>query len=319
MAAAENEIMAILAGMAIQDDWIVQGKNKIVAHLPADMHPLMVSHELVNQLGRKGSRVKENRELRRGVMAMVIVNAAGAVDSVELVHDETLKRDRAEIVLVIDDFGYTQNETVRGFLESETALTYAIIPGLPHSKAIAEELERLKKPILIHMPMEPMQGKVETGGYTLLTSLAPRQIKKRIRNAIADVPFARGMNNHMGSKATADSQLVAAALAELKKYDMLFLDSRTSIKSVGFAFARKEGIPAFRNNIFLDVVDTQEYVEKRLKQLAEIARKRGRAIGIGHPRPNTLAAIRAVVPQLESEGILFKGLKKEDHHKFPDN
>jgi polysaccharide deacetylase 2 family uncharacterized protein YibQ len=153
--------------------------------------------------------------------------------------------------------------------------------------------------------MEPQQGVVESGDFTLLTAFSDKEIRKRVRKAIEAVPFAKGLNNHMGSKATMDSVLLSAAFEEIRKTGYFFVDSRTSSESIAEGLAREHGVPALSNDIFLDAVDEQETIEKKLYALAESAKNNGRAIGIGHPRPNTLAALRNVLPLLRAQGYKF--------------
>src|SRR5262245_13371225 len=119
-------------------------------------------------------------------------------------------------------------------------------------------------------------------------------------------PNCIGVNNHMGSRATADAATMRVVAAAIGQRDWIFLDSMTTPRSVGYPVARSLGVWSLRNDMFLDdKARTAESVAENLRQLGALARARGLAVGIAHPRPYTLQALRAQLPRLASEGIVF--------------
>jgi polysaccharide deacetylase 2 family uncharacterized protein YibQ len=133
--------------------------------------------------------------------------------------------------------------------------------------------------------------------------MSARAAAAATREALERVPGAVGLNNHMGSAVTADRKLMGAVVDELAGRGLYFLDSRTSAESVGFEVARGAGVPAARRDLFLDQTDDRAAIAEALANLAVIARSRGAAIGIAHPRRETLAALAAELPRLAAEGI----------------
>jgi len=209
------------------------------------------------------------------------------------------------VALIIDDFGYRYNETVRGFLQFPEPITLSILPGLKYSKRIAREAALANKKVLVHMPMEPLNAPVEDNGYLILTRHDPATIRLRIRSAFSNLPSAVGLNNHQGSKATMDSALMKVVLFEIKGLGRHFIDSRTHSNSMGLKMARKVGCPAAANQLFLDVEDDVGAIRSQVSRMAEIAGSRGCVVAIGHARDRTLEALLAEVSDLTSRGIEF--------------
>lgn len=302
----QKKVDQVFVQFAIQPEWITRKGRELRALIPGDLHPLLVYQQIAEVVRAAGGTITQgNEDVHSGVLTLTYALAKKPVEKISLIPDARLTRKTGMIAIVVDDFGYNRSAVVEKFLDLPFAVTYSIIPGLPYSKKIAEEIHDKRKPIMVHMPMEPMQGKVESDGYTLLTTLPPPEIARRMREAIAAIPFANGVNNHMGSKATTDSLLLQAALVEIKKAGYFFLDSRTSQQSMAFDLAQADGVPALRNNLFIDAEDGKEHIEQKLNTLVEIASREKFAIGICHPRPNTLEVLLKIVPQLEARGYVF--------------
>ncbi|MDB5042969.1 MAG: protein of unknown function YibQ, partial [Candidatus Eremiobacteraeota bacterium] len=122
---------------------------------------------------------------------------------------------------------------------------------------------------------------------------------------IADVPLATGVNNHEGSRATSDDRVMRDIAAVLAEHHLFFIDSRTIASSVAARDAIAAGVPSAARDVFLDDVANVDAVEAQLRRAAAIAKERGSAIAIGHPRASTLLAVRALLPELERDGISF--------------
>jgi polysaccharide deacetylase 2 family uncharacterized protein YibQ len=65
------------------------------------------------------------------------------------------------------------------------------------------------------------------------------------------------------------------------------------------------GVPTAARDVFLDNRADVAYSEAQLSAAAAIAQRTGSAIAIGHPRPTTLAAVRAMIPRLQALGVQF--------------
>jgi hypothetical protein len=208
-----------------------------------------------------------------------------------------------QLALIVDDCGQWI-ATERGFVALGIPLTLSVLPDVPYTNVIATEASDAGKGVMLHLPMETLSG-LNPGPGKVTTEMSDAQIVAQVRSDLADVPLARGVNNHEGSKASADTRVMRAVIGVLAQHSLFFIDSRTNVASVGEATARAMGVPTAARDVFLDNRADVAYTEAQLSQAAAIARRTGSAIAIGHPRPTTLAAVRAMIPRLQALGIQF--------------
>jgi hypothetical protein len=216
---------------------------------------------------------------------------------------------KARLLLVIDDLGHNMNATTRGILDLGVPITLAVLPGLRKSDAVFEAAQERRIPTLLHLPMEP-EGDADPGKHAVRVGMRPEEIADIVAGCVRRYKTFIGVNNHMGSRATADRPTMAALMAALRSHELLFVDSQTTPRSQGRAAARAAGVWCIANDLFLD--DRQEgpeQVEANLLRLGVIARKRGVAVGIGHPHPQTLAALQKILPRLQAHGIELVSLE----------
>ena len=210
------------------------------------------------------------------------------------------------IVLVIDDFGYRNDNISDGFLNLNIPITCAIIPGHTASKKFAEKAVSYGKEVIIHMPMESENYSPGEDEYKLLTSMTSELLENKLIQAFESLPEAIGMNNHQGSKATSDSKTMTVLASVLKDRGKYFIDSRTSSLTIGEKTMISFGVPTARRNIFLDNNNDLDKIEEQMNKLANSAKKNGVAVGLGHARKNTLTVIEKVVPDLLDKGFVFQ-------------
>jgi len=210
------------------------------------------------------------------------------------------------IVLVIDDFGYRNDNISDGFLNLSIPITCAIIPGHTASKKFAEKAVSYGKEVIIHMPMESENYSPGEDEYKLLTSMTSELLENKLIQAFESLPEAIGMNNHQGSKATSDSKTMTVLASVLKDRGKYFIDSRTSSLTIGEKTMVSFGVPTARRNIFLDNNNDLDKIEEQMNKLANSAKKNGFAVGLGHARKNTLSVLEKVVPGLLDKGFVFQ-------------
>lgn len=213
------------------------------------------------------------------------------------------------IAVVIDDFGNGMQGTDE-MLELPVKLTVAIMPFLPTTKKDAAAAHAKGHDVIVHLPMEPMRGKSSwLGPGAILTGLSDAEIRRRVEAAITDVPYAVGMNNHMGSKATSDERVMRIVLQVCKEKGLFFLDSRTSWTTVVPKVARELGVPLLQNDVFLDDVYTRRHVARQISVLRRELAKRDNCVVIGHVGPPGLITSRELknaIPALQSEASFVK-------------
>lgn len=206
------------------------------------------------------------------------------------------------LAILIDDLG-TDPAPAETILGLPFPLTLSVLPHELHSRDIAEEAFRHGDQVILHLPMEAEGDAAKPEAVELRVGMSADEVSHLISGMLDTVPHAIGANNHEGSRATADPQLMAAVMAFLRARNLFFVDSRTTAATVAYDAARQAGVPAAYRNVFLDDVETREAVLTQLELAARDAQRQGWAIAIGHPHPVTLAALEEGLPQLQARGI----------------
>ncbi len=207
------------------------------------------------------------------------------------------------IAIVIDDMGW-ELPIAQDLLALEHPISFAVLPQAPYQLKIAEAAKQHQRDLLLHLPMEPHgYPRVNPGPNALLSHMDSHQLVKLVRTALRALPQVVGVNNHMGSSLTENSQAMRVVMRELKRHDLFFLDSRTSSDSRAYQIAREMGIPTAKRHVFLDNNVQQAYISAQLQRLAKMASQQGTAIGIGHPYPETLSALRHTLPLIRQAGV----------------
>jgi polysaccharide deacetylase 2 family uncharacterized protein YibQ len=211
-------------------------------------------------------------------------------------------KHRGDIVLILDDVGFDR-QPLESAMGIDPNLNFSILPNARQASAFAHRLHGRGFEVLCHLPMEPIgYPRQSPGANAVMTSMSDAEIARTTRQNVGAVPFAVGMNNHMGSRATTDARVMTEVLSALPK-GMFYIDSRTTSGSVGERVARQMKIPTASRNVFLDDVQEETAIRKQLAELASTAESRGLAVGIGHIYPVTVRVLVAEVPQLRDRGF----------------
>jgi polysaccharide deacetylase 2 family uncharacterized protein YibQ len=205
--------------------------------------------------------------------------------------------------IIIDDLGENL-EAAHQLLALPYSLTFSILPHLRDSVETATEARRAGREVMLHLPMEPdadshaspEEGEIRIG----MTSF---EIEHILQSDLASVPQAVGVNNHMGSRATADPRLMTALMRSLAGRHLYFVDSRTTGASVALEAARRQGLAAFYRSVFLDDTESVPYTLGQLRQFRHVLEDQGAALAIGHPYPTTIAALAEFLPELERDDV----------------
>ncbi len=212
---------------------------------------------------------------------------------------------QGKIVLILDDWGY--NLRHRHFIVgNDFHVTLSVLPFKPYSETIAKLAYDKDKDVIVHMPMEPHDK--ENYGLEekmLSVGMRPAEVVRLLDEAFVSVPFAKGLSNHMGSKATEDAALMRTVMTYLKKRRLFFVDSLVTPQSVCAAAARREGVAFTQRDVFIDNVNDADAIRAQLEELAEKARADGIAVGLAHDRPLTIRVLEEEIPRLEKEGFRF--------------
>ncbi|MDA1022914.1 MAG: divergent polysaccharide deacetylase family protein, partial [Proteobacteria bacterium] len=207
-----------------------------------------------------------------------------------------------KIVIVIDDLGIDKSRTART-IQLPGPLTLSFMTYATELSSQTEAARKAGHELWMHIPMEPGSTDVDPGPNVLLTGIPEAELLNSLNWNLDQFSGYVGVNNHMGSRFTADRAGMNIIMKALKKRGLFFLDSITTGKTVGRKAARKYGVPFAGRNIFLDHQDDLQSIEKRLREVEKLARKNGTAIAIGHPREATLKALGAWLKEIEAKGF----------------
>ncbi len=203
-----------------------------------------------------------------------------------------------KVAIVIDDLGYDLRRA-RAFIGLGAPLTFSILPQSPRQKEVAEAVRTAGNEIMLHLPMEPDEyPKVDPGPGALLMDMPPDVFIRQIVADLETLPHARGVNNHMGSRITADRDRMTILFSVLKERGLFFLDSRTTAKSVAASVARAAHLDFAQRDVFLDHIPKAPFIEKQVDRLVRQAVRKGAAIGIAHPYGTTYRVLKARLPGL---------------------
>jgi polysaccharide deacetylase 2 family uncharacterized protein YibQ len=214
-------------------------------------------------------------------------------------------RPQPQLAIIIDDFGFSNSEVIRGFIHLDVKLSMSVIPGHNYSSWSSAEGKKNGKEILIHMPMEPerSEGNIGQEPYLIRKNMQSSEIEQKIAAAFRELPEASGMNNHMGSLVTADPDIMKMVINSLKRKGLYFVDSLTSPRSVAYEMAKDQGVRTAIRSVFLDNVRDKSEIEAQFEKALEVARRRGKAIAIGHVNPETLEVLKQLIKSGKIAGI----------------
>jgi hypothetical protein len=284
--------------------------------IPKDSESPTVKAKLLRAIGSVAARHRltpgspsESREgllltyRRAGVATHTIhIHTSPAVGSPEPA--AIAKVEGPRLAIILDDLG-GDRAAADAIFALGYPLTISILPDQLHATEIAQQAQRRGFQVLLHLPMESVGGG-HAESRELRPGMASKEVAHLVNQFLQAVPGAVGVNNHQGSQSTADEALMDELMPALRDHHLFYIDSRTTAATVAYDAAQRSGVPAaFRNVPFLDDVEQVAAVRKQLHIALRDAREKGDAVAIGHPHPATLSALREVLPEAKSQGVLL--------------
>ncbi len=193
---------------------------------------------------------------------------------------------RAKLAIIIDDVG--TDEQAQKIAALPVRVTPSIFPP-EYQRKDTRSLARGFEHYAIHLPMEASSAK--NNSATLRASDNYEKLRGVIAKLRADFPNAKFINNHTGSKFTADERAMQNLLRAMNEHGFLFIDSRTSPATKAKAAMNGLGMRYVHRDVFLDNQNSVAAVRKKLREAVALAKKQGYAIAIGHPKSSTLRAL----------------------------
>ena len=210
----------------------------------------------------------------------------------------------ARVAVVFDDAGGSL-EDIEAIIGLDRPVTIAVLPGLRFSRDAAKRALAAGLEVFLHLPLEADDPARAMGPGGIVTAMSDEEIAATVHAGLDSVPGAAGVNNHMGSRGTADERVMRAVLGVVKARGLIWVDSVTSLRTVGARLAGEMGIPTASRQVFLDNEDEPDAIRAQIARLIEIARRDGQAIAIGHAQRRTAQVLREMLGEFDSLGIEF--------------
>ncbi|MDQ7844697.1 MAG: divergent polysaccharide deacetylase family protein [Armatimonadota bacterium] len=204
--------------------------------------------------------------------------------------------------IIFDDAGGSL-EDLEQIIALGRPVTVAVLPGLRFSREVAERARAAGLEVFLHLPLEPEDPTKTLGPGGITTAMSEAEIERAVRAGLDAVPQAVGVNNHMGSKGTADPRVMRAVLRVVRERNLRFVDSVTSPRSVAAAMAAEMGIPVASRQVFLDNENDPAAIRAQLRRLIRLARTTGEAVAIGHAQRVTAQVLREMLGEFDTAGI----------------
>ena len=219
----------------------------------------------------------------------------------QLTPPQSFPAEHNYIAIIIDDLGHNWRTGERA-IDIQAHLTFAVIPGTQHAFRLASYARDAGKEVIIHLPMENTMNH-PLGSLALTSGLTEQGVAIVLDQAVKLVPFASGINNHLGSALTQEPQAMLWLMRAVKHHKLFFVDSRTTHKTVASDIALQENIRTASRDVFLDNDKSLYSIDKEFRRLLALAKERKTAIAIGHPYPSTLRYLELATPMLKRKGV----------------
>jgi polysaccharide deacetylase 2 family uncharacterized protein YibQ len=223
----------------------------------------------------------------KGLIILFSIQKAGEREAVPL-----RKEPRKKVAIIIDDMGYNL-DTIQEICSFQKPLTVSILPFSPFAQETALIAHQNNLEVMLHLPLESVNNNSENDITGLIhSSMSAEEIRRTLDTSLEQIPYIKGVNNHMGSRITSNEIFMNIILDTLKEQDLFFVDSRTTTRSIAYDAAQRMKIPSAYRHVFLDGKNQEDYIKGKLIELFRLAQKNEQAVGICHPIDETLKVLR---------------------------
>lgn len=208
-----------------------------------------------------------------------------------------------KVAIIIDDMGYSL-KAINDICSLKKPLTVSILPYSPLAKETARIAHQNKLEVMLHLPLESVNNREGNNIEGIIHSrMSKEEIIKTVEAGLDQVPYVAGVNNHMGSRITANKILMSIILEPFKERNLYFVDSRTTSRSIAYKVAQTMGIPSVYRHVFLDGENSEDYIKGKMIELFRLAQKKGKAVGICHPTEKTVRVLKKNFHLLEKYNL----------------
>jgi len=212
---------------------------------------------------------------------------------------------KAYAAIIIDDMG-ADKIMARQLLDLDIPVSFSVLPSLKYTQEIAETVFNEGQALLLHIPMEAINHEKMHSNLTWIrVGMKEQTITDILDSLFHEIKYARGANNHTGSRLTAHKKEMDIVLTYMKKKGYFFVDSRTTTKTVAYNLAQAKQIPSAKRDVFFDNEDSIKAITHEFERFVKLALTNGKAIGIGHPKQNTLTVLKKFIPLFKEKMIMI--------------
>ena len=208
-----------------------------------------------------------------------------------------------KVAIIIDDLGNNLRQG-QELINLPYQLTYSFLPMRPYSKRLANLAATTGKEVMVHLPMQSATH-ANLGDGALTLELTQNQFQQSVRTSLDSVPHAKGVNNHMGSLLTQHPGHMSWLMEVLSAHQetLYFVDSKTTAMTIAGQIADEHLVPHISRDVFIDDSKEEKDIRKQLAYLIEVAKRKGYAVAIGHPYPQTVKLLSEYLPTLANQNI----------------
>lgn len=228
---------------------------------------------------------------------------------------ESTRKNR--LAIIIDDIGYNKSLSERA-ARLPGAFTLSVLPFTPYGPSTAHVAHNENKELMLHTPMSNLNN-LPLGQGGLHSGMGKDALVTTLRRDLDNLPFIKGMNNHMGSRLTQEAAPMNWVMEELKTRGLYFVDSRTSALTVALETAKAHKIPSIKRDVFLDDEPNVSAITRQLHTAFALAKQNGFAVAIGHPYSSTLSVLENIQPLLQQHNIQLVFVSQLLHAPIIDN
>ena len=207
----------------------------------------------------------------------------------------------AALIIIIDDIGNNRSLGERT-VNLPGPLNLAFLPHTPFARSLADKAHQSGHTVMLHTPMaNKTDARLGPGAMTM--DMDKHQWQQVLHDNLLAIPHVRGVNNHMGSLLTEQPDAMAAVMETLQQQGLFFVDSLTTANSVAQQQAIIHGLPNLQRDIFLDNDVAPMALKRQFDKAIKLAKRRGVAVVIGHPYPETLTLLETELGNLSQSGV----------------
>lgn len=277
-------------------DWMRDLEDQEVVYL--------AEQEAIDKKARQDQQLalKQDQLNQQMLEKQVLEKQVSEKNKLETEKEAFYNDSRPKIVIIIDDLGIRRGLT-KEISDLPGPLTLSFLPYADGLQGLIDYGNNHGHEAMLHVPMEPMRSTIDPGPKALRVAMDHDEIVKNFRDNLTSAHGYVGVNNHMGSRFTQDRNAMQIIMQILAQEDLYFIDSKTIRGSVAYETAQSFGVSSQERDVFLDHYNDPDFIDQQFALLQKIAKKKGHAIGIGHPYPHTLAALKKWLPIFKQEGL----------------